>query len=219
MRDTRVRLLKCAAIMYRLCDYNPDELTFLGSCGHRSRGAQRLIEDSDLLTYDLRMVETLLSAGVTVDILIPFVQFPEQLNELCARVRTWFDTRAQRPRRIGAMLELPANLFEVDRYTAANYFVFGPGDLLRFSYGGMERNDTAFEQTRVEVLEQPLRAALRSIDSMGGRTVFLSKALIDLTLDWDFLQFPSTEVRKLFVPDQVVPARKMTGSTPWNEAQ
>jgi PEP-utilising enzyme, PEP-binding domain len=208
--QTRRRLsaLKPRAVMYRLCDYSPSDFHFLEETAPFSRGAARLIAQDELLDFDLRTIRAILSEDIPLDVLIPYVRFPEELDILANRLRTSF-AGSKRPRRLGMMLELPANLFELDCYGDVDFFVFGPADLLRCFYGGLDRNDSSFETASENVLIEPIRYALSRIDRQGGKTVYLVKQLIELISEFASQPLERTQVQRIYLPYQLAGATRL----------
>jgi len=208
--QTRRRLsaLKPRAVMYRLCDYNPTDFHFLEETSSSSRGAARLIAQDELLDFDLRTIQAILSEDIPVDVLIPYVRFPEELDILAKRLRTPFAS-SKRPRRLGMMLELPANLFELDCYESVDFFVFGPADLLQCFYGGLDRNDGSFEAASESVLIEPVRYALSRIDRQGGKTIYLAKHLVELISEFALQSLERTRVQRVYLPYQLARAIKL----------
>jgi PEP-utilising enzyme, PEP-binding domain len=202
--QTRRRLsaLKPRAVMYRLCDYNPTDFTFIEETTPSLRGAARLIAQDELLDFDLKTIQAILSEDIPLDVLIPYVRFPEELDILVNRLRAAF-TSSKRPRRLGMMLELPANLFELQCYEGVDFFVFGPADLLRCFYGGLNRNDGSLEGTSENVLIEPVRYALSRIDRQGGKTVYLAKRLIELISEFALQSLERTKVQRVYLPYQL----------------
>jgi PEP-utilising enzyme, PEP-binding domain len=197
--------LKPRAVMYRLCDYNSADFHFLEETSLSSRGAARLIAQDELLDFDLRTIQAILSEDIPLDVLIPYVRFPAELDILANRLRTSF-VSSKRPRRLGMMLELPANLFELDCYEDVDFFVFGPTDLLRGFYGGLDRNDGSFEAASENVLIEPVGYALSRIDRQGGKTVYLVKHLIELISEFPWQSLERTQVQRVYLPYQLVGA-------------
>ena len=135
------------------------------------------------------------------------MRFREELDILANRLRTRF-AGSKRPRRLGMMLELPANLFELDCYEGVDFFVFGPSDLLRCFYGGLNRNDGSFEAASENVLIEPIRYALSRIDCQGGKTVYLAKHLIELISEFALHSLERTQVQRVYLPYQLAAAAK-----------
>jgi len=204
-----ISAFKPRAVMYRLCDYNSTDFHFIEETSPSSRGAARLIAQDELLDFDLRTIQAILSEDIPLDVLIPYVRFHEELEILVNRLRTRFAS-SKRPRRLGMMLELPANLFELDCYEGVDFFVFGPADLLQCFYGGLNRNDGSFEADSANVLIEPVRYALSRIDRQGGKTVYFTKHLIELTSEFALQSLERTQVQRVYVPCQLAGATKLS---------
>ncbi|WP_394825775.1 putative PEP-binding protein [Pendulispora albinea] len=212
------RSVEARSIVYRLCDYNPDDFGFLPeeSRGEEpSRGAQRLLDDPRLLELDLRLVDAFLREGLPVDILVPFVQFPAQLERLRERIDTFFERRTKRPGRVGSTLEVPANLLQIKKFSAADFFVFGPNDLLKYYYGGVDRNSRHYTNVESRLLLGPLGSALMALDAMGARTIYLMKSLIALSDELPLAACTRTTFRRFHMPHQLAePIAESPASSP-----
>jgi hypothetical protein len=213
VENTLDRILPFApnAIIFRCLDYNPADFSFLPDALSRrpdgstirSRGAQRLLDQDALLELDVRVIRALTDHGIPVDVLVPFVQFPYQVEQLRDRMRQLLPPAARRTARFGLMLEVPVNLYQIASFGAVDFFIFGPGDLLKYFYGGIDRDDPAFEQVSVSVLLEPLRHATAAIDALGGKEVYFAKRLVDLVRTFDWNEYPATTPRTLRTPNQL----------------
>jgi len=151
-------------VMYRLCDYNPEDLSFLGQ-RYNSRGAQRLIEQRELLSLDKRVIKQIESTGRDVQVLVPYVVFPEEFET----VRKGFQGN------VGSMLEVPSNLMEIDKFNA-NFYVFGPSDLTKNMYGGIDRNSQRYGQVNNDLIIPLVKECMGKIDV----PIYLVKNLVGL---------------------------------------
>jgi hypothetical protein len=198
-----------AAIMYRCCDYDAEDFSFFdeqdaGVRGYAScRGLQRLLAQPDLLALDLAVVDRLLDTGLPVRLLMPFVQFPSQMRECRDVVERRYAGRARRPDQLGMMLEVPANLYQLREFAMADFFVYGPSDLLKFLFGGIDRNEPAYARVEPRALLEPVRHSLDALESLGGKEVFFAKSLIDLATELDLTRFARTRIRSLYMPSQL----------------
>lgn len=205
----RLAAVQPASVMYRCLDYNAEEFGFLPSGmlddgrPTRVRGVQRLLEQPALLDLDCRIVQGLVEAAVPVQVLVPFIQFPEQFAAIATAVRTRLSHSLRDPR-IGMMVEVPANLFQLDQFSAAEFFVFGPGDLLKHLFGGVERNDALYRLVSTSVLAEPVRHAMATIEAVGHKQVFFAKTLIALAGRLRLSTGPGTVVRNVYTPDQLL---------------
>lgn len=205
----RIMVCRPSAVIYRCLDYNPVEVAFLEpdeeteSARPRSRGAQRLIDDEELVEMDCRVMNRFASVGIPVDVLLPFVQFPDQVDVLRERIWRCLSPQARRRAKLGIMLEVPINLYQVASFTRVDFFVLGPGDLLRYFYGDVGRDDPGFEKAAISALREPLRHALSVIDALGGRQVFYAKQLVDTMMASDAATYRRTLCRPLYMPDQL----------------
>jgi len=202
----RLLTYKPAKLIYRLCDFNAEDFGFLDECdcSGTERGAQFLIEETRLLELDLAVIGALLCSGLEVRILIPFVRFPDQLHCLSNWITSHFASRFHRPPSIGVMLEVPANLFQVEAFAMADFFVPGPSDLTKYLFGGLDRNHKVYEKVTDQVLLEPLEGAICALDRLSGREIFFTKSLIELARQLDLSRFQNVIFRDLFVPFQLV---------------
>ena len=206
---TLERLLRFepSAIMYRLCDYDVPDFHFLEARFARNRrgsgparGAQGLIDNRDLVDLDIRIIRALLDAGLEVRVLIPFIQFPSQLGTLHAMIR---EAIPEERVKIGMMVEVPANLWSIEDYGRASFFVFGPSDLLKYLYGGIDRNDRSYAKVNSRILVDPISKALFAIDRLGQREVHCAKILVDLWHDLPTAEMARTRCQRLLMPSQI----------------
>jgi hypothetical protein len=213
VRKTLGRILPYApnALIYRCLDYNPRDFNFLPDTSLTSakeatldsRGAQRLLDQKPLLDMDLRLMQRFLENGLSVDVLVPFVQFPSQIEALFCRMQPFLSDRRSGEIRFGMMIEVPANLYQIAFFDKVDFFIFGPSDLLKYFYGGIDRNDRVFEQVSTSLLTEPVHFALQAIENLGGKEVFFAKSLIDLVRCFDHSNYPTTTFRTLYMPDQI----------------
>jgi hypothetical protein len=200
--------LKPARIIYRFCDYNRNDFSFLKSgffineTSAPMRGAELLVEEEDLFLLDVMMVKHLLEAGIPVDILIPFVQYPEQLQLLHERVHKHISC-SKFTFGFGMMLEVPANLFQILDYVVADFFVFGPSDLTRYFYGDVDRNHWCYKKIHNDIILNPIQHAVSDINKLGNRKVYLAKQLLNLEEKINFTEYRNTIFSKLFMPNQL----------------
>jgi hypothetical protein len=190
-------------VVYRLCDYDGSDFTFFSRRDQFSaRGAQRLLDDEMLLEYDISMVDAFLAEGIAVDVLVPFVQFPDQLLAIHKRLDRFF-TGSRKPSRIGMTLEVPANLIQMRDFDLADFYVFGINDLLKFYFGGVDRNSRHYAKVAPRLLIDPIRGALSAINGMGQRSVYLMKSLVELSREFDLAEYPNTTFRRFVMPHQL----------------
>jgi hypothetical protein len=214
----RILPYRPGAVIYRCLDYNPEDFAFLPAAMHSagngcrivSRGAQRLLDQPALLDLDCQVMKAIADRGIRVDVLIPFVQFPEQTIEILARLRRALRGYQHRIARFGLMLEVPANLFQISSFADVDFFVFGPGDLLKHLYGGVSRDDRSYAQVSTSVLVEPLQTALHVIERYGGKDVFLAKRLIDVADQLHPSRYARTRFRWLLMPNQIA-------DMPWHD--
>jgi len=160
-------------VIYRLCDYNNKDFNFLRGA-YKSRGAARLLEQKELLEADIEIIKSLQKNGKDVEILVPYVIFPEEFNDVKKRVRDKLGDIA-----VGTMLEVPANLLEIGKYSNADFYVFGPGDLTKNLYGGVDKNSADFNKVNPDLVFPIIHLALNSLSSLNKeKTVYLVKNLI-----------------------------------------
>jgi hypothetical protein len=182
-------------VIYRLCDYNNQEFNFL--CGnHESRGAARLLEQNELLEIDFEVIKALQKTGRNVEVLVPYVIFPEEFTEIKTRIKAKLGDI-----KVGTMLEVPANLLEIERYTAADFYVFGPGDLTKNLYGGIDRNSPNFNRVNYTIVFPMLESALDSLEQIGeDKTIYLVKNLIG----HNFGKYQHLRFVDMYMPSQLI---------------
>lgn len=215
-RATVDRLLACApaAVIYRLCDYDRDDFGFLDPRelgGSTERGAQFLIDEPRLLQLDLTVIRALADAGIPVRVLIPFVRFPDQLAWLRERIAGFFAAGPHGAPDVGIMLEVPATLFQVECFLQADFFVPGPSDLVKYLFGGLDRNSRTYEKASDRLLLEPLERAVRALEEVGGREIFFTKNLIQLARELDLPRYRQVVFRDLFMPFQLVGGTPLPG--------
>jgi hypothetical protein len=201
----RVQAVGPQSIIYRLCDYNHEDFAFLDGAGDVvSRGAQRLLDQPALLQMDLAIVRAIRRLGVATQVLIPCIQLPRQYHAIRAAVeRGLADVGGCGG--IGVMLETPANLFEIEHYAGADFFVFGPGDLLKYFYGGLDRNHRHFEDANSEIILASIEHCLHHLDGVTqGKTVYLAKSLIAARGRLGLERFENIRFRNLYMPTQLI---------------
>ncbi|MEK6942515.1 MAG: putative PEP-binding protein [Nanoarchaeota archaeon] len=160
-------------VIFRLCDYNNQDFNFLRS-DYSSRGAARLLEQGELLETDLEVIKLLQRSGRDVKVLVPYVLFPEEFADVKKRVKESVGNV-----NVGTMLEVPANLLEIDKYSEADFYVFGPGDLTKSLYGGIDRNSPNFSLVNNGLAVPMVKDCLDTLERLGQRkTVYLVKNLI-----------------------------------------
>ncbi|MDH5546988.1 MAG: hypothetical protein OEZ43_15460 [Gammaproteobacteria bacterium] len=212
----RIRGFSASRIMYRCCDYHRHDFSFFTSDffanqhSALARGAQLLVDEEELFLLDMKIVQGLLDWGIPVDILIPFVQFPDQLTALRDRAESFISYNGINSK-FGMMLEVPANLFQISDYSVSDFFVFGPSDLTKYLYGGIDRNDWNYGSISDDVILAPIVHAIEEINCLQNRQVLLAKQLLNLEERLDYQQRESLKFRKLFMPNQI--ARPITQSS------
>ena len=198
------------AVVYRLCDCNLEDFSFLKFSGRRigdpPRGAQLLIDEPRLLGLDLKIIEGLLKLDISVDILVPFIQFAFQFEFIRHQCITHFQNARRKHNSIGAVLEVPANLLEISAYRHADFFVFGANDLLKHLHGGVDRNSRHYRRVNHSILVSPVREALEKIDEFGGRRVYLMKSLIDMADSLQLDDRTNITFARFFMPHQLATA-------------
>ncbi len=193
------------SLIYRLCDYNNEDFSFLsGYPDFSSRGAQRLIEQNALLDLDIAILKAILDHGTQVSVLVPCVQFPLQFDAIHQSIQ---GSLGDHPYYLGTgvMLELPINLCQVSDYHNADFYIFGPGDLLKFFYGGIDRNHPLFINTDIDALSPVIRHCIeRLADSRPDAEVYLAKSLIPRqnVLFHDYSD--KVQVKHLYLPRQLM---------------
>ncbi len=202
----RVEQVEPRDIIYRLCDYNNDDFGFLDDSVAEltSRGAQRLLDQPRLLHLDLRVVQAIAQLGVGIQILIPCIQLPRQYaairNAINAELGNMGSVAA-----IGAMLEIPANLFQVDDYLGADFFIFGPSDLLKYFYGGLDRNHRLFEDANGDIALFPIEHCLSCLNLVArNKTVYLAKSLVNKRDQLGLARFKNIAFKNLYLPPQLI---------------
>jgi hypothetical protein len=182
-------------VIYRLCDYNNKEFSFLGE-SYQSRGAARLLEQEELLNLDLDVIKSLTRKGKKVGVLIPYVIFPEEYSKLRQRIKDQVGEI-----KVGMMLEVPANLLEINKYAEADFYVLGPSDLIKSMYGGIERDSNYFEKVNFELLFPLIGSVLRGLDNLGqSKKIFLVKNLVG----HNFGTFKHLEIIDMYLPSQLI---------------
>ena len=182
-------------VIYRLCDYNDTDFNFLDR-RHETRGAARLLEQDELLQMDLEVVKSIQRTGRRVDVLVPHVTFYEEFIELRNRTRGVLGDVS-----VGTMLEVPSNLLEMEDFSDADFFVFGPGDLAKNLYGGIDRNSARFNRVNHDIIFPMVDSALNYLESLGKKkAVYLIKNLIG----YDFGKHEHMDLVDMFMPSQLV---------------
>ena len=179
--------------IYRFCDYNNNDFNFLNN-EIQSRGARRLVEDGSLFELDLCVVELLIREGIDIEILVPWVIFSKDFETLIRIVKS----RCKKMK-VGIMVEVISNLLEIENFSKADFYVFGPGDLLSLTYGGINRNDIDYNEINEEVIIPLIDSSLKKINLMCGRKrVYLVKNLIGKFNNHKNIDFVNT-----YMPSQI----------------
>jgi len=142
-----------------------------------------------------------------VDILVPCIQFQEQYAELAGRIRERAREKGIPFRSLGIMLEIPANLFQIDLYRDVDFFIFGPGDLLKYYYGDLNRNTALFNRIDPEIILPGILFCLEKLNEQGKKVVYLAKHLIGLGESIRDMGFSNLELRNLYLPSQIMNSR------------
>ena len=202
----KITVIKPKSIVYRLCDYNPEEFSFIKHGEKlKLRGAQRLLHSQELLDLDIAVIRAIAELGVPVYVLVPCIQVAQQFLDILHYMRDRLFKQRAMIQGYGVMLELPANLYQVEEYEAADFFVFGPGDLIKFYYGGMDRNDRLFEKIDASVIITPINTCLRKINNFTSRKiVYLAKSLIGKKSEMGVENFKHIDFKDLYLPSQLI---------------
>ncbi|MBI2661246.1 hypothetical protein HYX09_03180 [Candidatus Woesearchaeota archaeon] len=185
-------------VIYRLCDHNDEDFSFF-SGKYGTRGAKRLLQQDLLLSTDLAAIDELRKRGKRAEVLVPYAVFPEEFQELRQRI-----TSRLGDIKVGVMLEVPANLLEAERFSDSDFYVFGPGDLIKNLYGGIDRDSPDFEKVDAGVVIPLVRKCMEGLDSPEHRKkVYLVKNLVGIGND-----YPNLEAIDAYMPSQLMAAEK-----------
>ncbi len=202
----KIEIVKPRNIIYRLCDYNNDDFAFLdhSSRAITSRGAQRLLDQPQLLQMDLQVVRAITQLGVAVHLLIPCIQLPQQYTAIRKIIDNELDS-VNSVVSVGVMLEIPANLFQTEDYAGADFFIFGPSDLLKYFYGGLDRNTHLFEDANSEITLFPIEHCLSCLNlATRNKNVYLAKSLVTKRDRLGLARFNNIRFKNLYMPPQLI---------------
>ena len=197
-------------IIYRICDYNSEDFAFLDRSSRQvtSRGAQRLLDQPELLQMDMRVVREIARLGVEINLLIPCIQLPQQYTAIREIIDSGLND-VRKSMSVGVMLEVPANLFQIDDYISADFFIFGPSDLLKYFYGGLDRNSRLFEHASSETTLFSIEHCLSCLNLMTrNKKVYLAKSLVTKKDLLGLARFKNIAFKNLFLPSQLMGARQ-----------
>jgi hypothetical protein len=154
-------------IYLRPVDYNPDEYSFLSNDGQFPglRGSGRLLADEKLLASQLEMAQRFQDLGMSVRLMLPNIESPEEQSAIQDFFRAELD-----PDQIGVNPDNVAHIENISEYPEVDFITPGAADLVA-DILGITRGE--YDATAPNVMAAKIEATnlVRAMLSSYGKAV------------------------------------------------
>ena len=192
--------LYSSSVIYRLLDYNPSEMNFLGRLGEgESRGCERLIKYNELLAKDIQILKILVEEfNIEVTALIPYCKTIDEADFVKRAIRAAIPNI-----RIGLMVETFTCLESLFDYMPVCTAFLGSSDLLA-DYECIDRSN--IDYTQFHELTGMNKRVIKALENQLPKIYKLGHMMEICTCkDLNSLRMDSTyNVSRTYTPDQLV---------------